>query len=160
MLRSQLAVLSRHSEGDNYEAGSHSWSHVKVLTGLCAKCFASAERTWRRVVMWKPWWQQPNFQLLGLKRNEPGFKGLALQAQTYWSPTNATVTLTVRNPGATEHRDHSKFVSLMSRICKTWEEGGLLVTFQPKCLWITFSLRLRFPPCELGSGESCWHYGI
>lgn len=32
-----LAVLGRHSEGDNYEAsGSHSWSHVKVLTGLCA----------------------------------------------------------------------------------------------------------------------------
>ena len=49
LLRSLPAVLSHHSEGDNYEASSHSWSHVKVLTGPCAKCFASAERTWRRV---------------------------------------------------------------------------------------------------------------
>lgn len=31
------------------KACSQLWSHLKALTGWCAKCFASAERAWRRV---------------------------------------------------------------------------------------------------------------
>lgn len=46
---SLLLDLSLHREGDTYKARSHSHSHLKGLTGLCAKRFASAERAWRGV---------------------------------------------------------------------------------------------------------------
>lgn len=43
ILWSRLLDRSPHQEGDAYKAHSHSYSHLKVWTGLCVKCFASAE---------------------------------------------------------------------------------------------------------------------